>query len=47
LVSFIQLNSETSFIIILEGTARIASGDKTFDAEAGTAVTLGKGVPHA
>jgi uncharacterized RmlC-like cupin family protein len=30
-----------------QGTARIASGDKTFDAAPGTAVTLSKGVPHA
>ena len=38
---------EDEHFIILEGTARIASGDKTFDAAAGTAVTLSKGVPHA
>jgi mannose-6-phosphate isomerase-like protein (cupin superfamily) len=38
---------EDEHFIILEGTARIASGDKTFDAVAGTAVTLSKGVPHA
>jgi mannose-6-phosphate isomerase-like protein (cupin superfamily) len=36
---------EDEHFIILEGTARIASGDKTFDAAAGTAVTLSKGVP--
>jgi mannose-6-phosphate isomerase-like protein (cupin superfamily) len=39
--------NEDEHFIILEGTARIASGDKTFDAAAGTAVTLSKGVPHA
>ena len=39
--------NEDEHFIILEGTAHIASGDKTFDAAAGTAVTLGKGVPHA
>jgi mannose-6-phosphate isomerase-like protein (cupin superfamily) len=38
---------EDEHFIILEGTARIAIGDKTFDAAAGTAVTLSKGVPHA
>jgi mannose-6-phosphate isomerase-like protein (cupin superfamily) len=38
---------EDEHFIILEGTARIASGDKTFDAAAGTAVTLSKGGPHA
>jgi mannose-6-phosphate isomerase-like protein (cupin superfamily) len=39
--------NEDEHFIILEGTARIASDDKTFDAAAGTAVTLSKGVPHA
>ena len=39
--------NEDEHFIILEGTARIASGDKTFDAAAGTAVTLSKGIPHA
>jgi mannose-6-phosphate isomerase-like protein (cupin superfamily) len=39
--------NEDEHFIILEGTARIASGDKTFDAAAGTAVTLSKCVPHA
>ena len=38
---------EDEHFIILEGTARIASGEKTFDATVGTAVTLIKGVPHA
>jgi mannose-6-phosphate isomerase-like protein (cupin superfamily) len=38
---------EDEHFIVLEGTARIASGDKTFDAAAGTAVTLSKGIPHA
>jgi hypothetical protein len=31
----------------VEGTARIACGDKTFDAAAGTAVSLTKNIPHA
>jgi mannose-6-phosphate isomerase-like protein (cupin superfamily) len=39
--------NEDEHFTILEGTARIASGDKTFDATAGTAVTLRRGVPHA
>ena len=39
--------NEDEHFVILEGTARIASGDKTFDAAAGTAITLSKGVPHA
>jgi mannose-6-phosphate isomerase-like protein (cupin superfamily) len=39
--------NEDEHFIILEGTARIASGDKTFDAVAGTALTLSKGIPHA
>jgi Cupin domain len=39
--------NEDEHFIILEGTARIVSGDKTFDAAAGTAATLIKGVPHA
>jgi mannose-6-phosphate isomerase-like protein (cupin superfamily) len=38
---------EDEHFIVLEGTARIASGDRFFDAPAGTAVTLSKGVPHA
>jgi mannose-6-phosphate isomerase-like protein (cupin superfamily) len=39
--------NEDEHFIVLEGTARVMSGDKTFDAAAGTAVTLRKGVPHA
>jgi mannose-6-phosphate isomerase-like protein (cupin superfamily) len=39
--------NEDEHFLVLEGTARIASGDQTFDATAGTAVVLGKGVPHA
>jgi mannose-6-phosphate isomerase-like protein (cupin superfamily) len=37
--------NEDEHFIILEGTACIASGDKTFDATAGAAVTLSKGDP--
>jgi mannose-6-phosphate isomerase-like protein (cupin superfamily) len=39
--------NEDEHILIVEGTARIACGDKTFDATAGTTVTLTKNVPHA
>jgi mannose-6-phosphate isomerase-like protein (cupin superfamily) len=39
--------NEDEHFIVLEGTARVLSGDKTFDAAAGTGVTLRKGVPHA
>jgi mannose-6-phosphate isomerase-like protein (cupin superfamily) len=40
-------NNEDEHFIVLEGTLHIANGDKTFDAPAGTTVTVGKGVPHA
>jgi len=39
--------NEDEHFVILEGTARIVFGDKTFDAAAGTSVTLSKGIPHA
>jgi len=39
--------NEDEHFLILEGTARIASGAETFDAAAGTSVTLRKGIPHA
>ena len=39
--------NEDEHIIVLEGTARIAYGDKVFDAEAGKAVTLLRKIPHA
>jgi mannose-6-phosphate isomerase-like protein (cupin superfamily) len=39
--------NEDEHFIVLEGMARVLSGDETFDAAAGTAVTLRKGVPHA
>jgi mannose-6-phosphate isomerase-like protein (cupin superfamily) len=39
--------NEDEHILVVEGTARIAGGDKTFDAAAGTTVTLTKNVPHA
>ena len=39
--------NEDEHFIVLEGTARIALGDKTFDAAAGAAVFLPRNVPHA
>jgi mannose-6-phosphate isomerase-like protein (cupin superfamily) len=39
--------NEDEHILILEGTARIVHGDKTFNADAGTSITLSKGIPHA
>jgi carboxymethylenebutenolidase len=38
---------EDEHIAVLEGTARLAYGDKTFDCRAGDVVTLRKGIPHA
>ena len=38
---------EVEHIAVLEGTARIAYGDKVFDSQAGDVVTLRKGIPHA
>jgi mannose-6-phosphate isomerase-like protein (cupin superfamily) len=39
--------NEDEHIIVLEGTVRIACGDKVFDAEAGQVVTLPRKIPHA
>jgi mannose-6-phosphate isomerase-like protein (cupin superfamily) len=38
---------EDEHFLVVEGTARVLYGDKTFDAAAGTMVSLGRGVPHA
>jgi mannose-6-phosphate isomerase-like protein (cupin superfamily) len=38
---------EDEHIIVLEGIARVACGDKIFDAEAGKVVTLPRKIPHA
>jgi mannose-6-phosphate isomerase-like protein (cupin superfamily) len=38
---------EDEHFIILEGTARILYGDKTFDAPAGTSITLTRNIRHA
>jgi quercetin dioxygenase-like cupin family protein len=39
--------TEDEHIAVVEGTARIAYGDKVFDSPAGDVVTLRKGIPHA
>jgi|ERR1700710_196622 quercetin dioxygenase-like cupin family protein len=39
--------NEDEYLFVLEGTARCALGDKIFDAEAGTMVTLPRNIPHA
>ena len=39
--------TEDEHIVVLEGTARIAYGDKVFDSHVGDVVTLRKGIPHA
>ena len=38
---------EDEHIAVLDGTARIAYGDKVFDVQAGDVVTLRRGIPHA
>ena len=40
-------HNEDEYLFVLEGTARLALGDKIFDAEAGTMVTLPRNIPHA
>ncbi|MBR0697134.1 cupin domain-containing protein [Bradyrhizobium lablabi] len=39
--------NEDEHFVILEGTARIACGDKVVDAPAGTSMSLPRNVPHA
>ena len=39
--------NEDEHLLVLEGTARFALGDKIFDAEVGTMVTLPRNIPHA
>jgi Mannose-6-phosphate isomerase len=39
--------NEDEYLFVLEGMGRFALGDRIFDAEAGTMVTLPKNVPHA
>jgi mannose-6-phosphate isomerase-like protein (cupin superfamily) len=38
---------EDEHMLVVEGIARVLSGDRTFDAAAGTMVSLARGVPHA
>jgi quercetin dioxygenase-like cupin family protein len=38
---------EDEHILVVEGTARVLYGDRTFDAAAGTVVSLARGIPHA
>jgi mannose-6-phosphate isomerase-like protein (cupin superfamily) len=38
---------EDEHVLVVEGTARILYGDRTFDAAAGTMVSLARGFPHA
>jgi quercetin dioxygenase-like cupin family protein len=39
--------NEDEHILVVEGTARVLYGDQTFDATAGTMVSLARGIPHA
>ena len=39
--------NEDEHFLILEGVARLAYGDETFEAAAGETVSLRRGVPHA
>jgi mannose-6-phosphate isomerase-like protein (cupin superfamily) len=39
--------NEDEHFVILEGTARILYGDKTFDVPAGTSVSASRNIPHA
>jgi mannose-6-phosphate isomerase-like protein (cupin superfamily) len=39
--------NEDEYLFVLEGTARVAVGDKIFDAKAGTMATLPRNIPHA
>jgi mannose-6-phosphate isomerase-like protein (cupin superfamily) len=42
----VHQNEEEHFLI-LEWTAQNVYGDKPFNANAGTSITLSKGIPHA
>ena len=39
--------NEDEHFLVVEGTARIAYGDKIFDLQAGEAASLRRGIPHA
>src|ERR1700722_3834377 len=38
---------EDEYLLVLEGMVRVLSGDKTFQATAGTTVSLPRGIQHA
>jgi quercetin dioxygenase-like cupin family protein len=38
---------EDEHMLVLEGTVRVLYGDKTFDATAGTVISLDRGIQHA
>jgi mannose-6-phosphate isomerase-like protein (cupin superfamily) len=40
-------HNEDEHFVVLEGIVRFVCGDRTFDAVAGSAFTVAKGVPHA
>lgn len=40
-------DNEDEHVVVVEGIARIAYGDRTFDVPAGTSATLTRGIPHA
>jgi quercetin dioxygenase-like cupin family protein len=42
-----QQEKEDEYLLVLDGTAKILCGDKTFEAKAGTTVSLPRDVPHA
>ena len=39
--------NEDEYLFVLKGTVRLSLGDRIFDAEAGTMVTLPRNIPHA
>jgi mannose-6-phosphate isomerase-like protein (cupin superfamily) len=39
--------NEDEHFVVVEGTAYMVSGEQTFEAAAGTAISLRKGIPHA
>jgi quercetin dioxygenase-like cupin family protein len=44
---FTFTRKEDEHILVVEGAARVLYGDETFDATAGTVVSLARGIPHA
>ena len=43
----VHIHEEDEHILVVEGTARVLYGDETFDAPAGTMVSLLRGIQHA